>query len=133
MGDVQTVTFESEAVRDFALVISDGFQMAQGMAGDTLVTAYARDAGKAREMVKYAQQALETFGERYGTYLYLSLTLAEVDFPFGGMEYPRMVMMGSSLVEAGGRIWSFIRGPRGGASVVVRHGGIGQLLPALAG
>lgn len=103
VGDVQTVTFESEAVRDFALVISDGFQMAQGMAGDTLVTAYARDAGKAREMVKYAQQALETFGERYGTYLYPRLTLAEVDFPFGGMEYPRMVMMGSSLVEAGGQ------------------------------
>ena len=103
VGDVQTVTFESEAVRDFALVISDGFQMAQGMAGDTLVTAYARDAGKAREMVKYAQQALETFGESYGTYLYPSLTLAEVDFPFGGMEYPRMVMMGSSLVEAGGQ------------------------------
>ncbi len=103
VGDVQTVTFRSEAVRDFALVISDGFQMAQGMSGDVLVTAYARDAARARELVTYARQALETFGEHYGAYVYPSLTLAEVDFPFGGMEYPRMVMLGSTLVNAGGQ------------------------------
>lgn len=102
-GDTQTLQWRSEAVRDFALVLSDQWQTAQGMAGDTLVTAYAREKSRAEEMVRYAQQALTVFEAHYGAYLYPSLTLAETDFPFGGMEYPRMAMIGASLTRSGGQ------------------------------
>ena len=99
VGDAAVYTMQAQAVRDFALVISDQFQTAAGMANDVLVTAYAKDASAARRMLKFARQAIECFERHYGEYIYPTLTLAEVDFPFGGMEYPRLVMIGSSLMD----------------------------------
>lgn len=100
LGDQAVYTMQASAVRDFALVISDQFQQASGMADDVLVTAYARNASAARRMVQYAKQAIACYEAHYGPYAYPTLTLAEVDFPYGGMEYPRMVMIGSSVIAA---------------------------------
>ena len=100
VGDAAVYTMQAQAVRDFALVISDQFATASGMADDVLVTAYAKDASAARRMLKFARQAIECYESRWGEYIYPSLTLAEVDFPYGGMEYPRMVMIGSALMDA---------------------------------
>ena len=100
LGDAAVYTLEAQAVRDFALVISDRFAASSAMADDVLITAYAKDASDARRMVKYARQAIECYEEHYGEYLCPTLTLAEVSFPYGGMEYPRMVMIGSSLMAA---------------------------------
>ena len=100
LGDAAVYTMQAQAVRDFALVISDRFQAASGMADDVLITALAKDPSAAKRMVKFARQALECYESRWGEYIYPTLTLAEVDFPYGGMEYPRMVMIGSSLMDA---------------------------------
>lgn len=100
LGDTAVYTMRAQAVRDFALVISDQFATASGMADDVLVTAHARDMAAARRMVKYAQQALRCYETHYGEYVYPSLTLAEVAFPYGGMEYPGMVMIGSEVIAS---------------------------------
>lgn len=101
-GDMQVCTLNAKAARDFCLVISDGWAVRQRMEGDVLLTACASDASSASTMLDIAAQVLRCYEARYGDYLYPTLTLAEVDFPFGGMEYPRLVMIGKDLIEAGG-------------------------------
>ncbi|MBQ8556046.1 MAG: M1 family metallopeptidase [Clostridia bacterium] len=93
--------FTAQAMRDFALVISDRFTAAQGMAGDTLVTAWARRKSDAQAMLKYARQALESYGSRWGAYAYPAFTLAESIFPYGGMEYPGLVMIAADAIAYG--------------------------------
>lgn len=97
-----TLFFEGWALRDFALVISRNFVTVQGMAGDTLVTACARDRRDAGAMLTIAREALEVYEARWGDYAYPSLTLAEAAFPYGGMEYPGMVMIAADAVTLGG-------------------------------
>lgn len=106
-GDTAVYTLEAKAVRDFALVISDAYQVVTGMAGDTMVIACARERGAAREMLRYARQAIACFEAHYGPYVYPTLTLAETSFPFSGMEYPRLVMLGSSAVKTAGQTLEF--------------------------
>lgn len=100
LADAAVYTMQALAVRDFALVISRGYASASAMADDVLVTAHARSQTAARRMVKFARQAIACYEAHYGPYVYPTLTLAEVPFPYGGMEYPRMVMIGSSAIAA---------------------------------
>lgn len=96
--------FDARAVRDFALVISDRWQMRTAMAGDTRLVAYALTDKTANDMLTYAAGAIACFERHYGPYVYPTLTLAEVSFPFGGMEYPRMVMIASDAVNLSGDV-----------------------------
>lgn len=102
LGDGAVCTLQAQAVRDFALVISDQFTTASGMADDVLITAYAKDRADAQRMVKYARQAITCYEQHYGEYVYPTLTLAEVSFPYGGMEYPQLVMIGDEIIAASG-------------------------------
>lgn len=94
--------FVSPAIRDFALVVSDRFHTAQAEQDGVLVSAYATDASRARELLDYGKQALACFSARYGAYPYQSYTLCEINFPMGGIEYPAMVMIAADLLDAGG-------------------------------
>lgn len=95
--------FDAPAVRDFALVISDRFEIAQGMQDGVLVTAYASSASQAKTLLKYGQKALATYNEAFGTYPYPAYTLTQVTFPHGGMEYPALSMLSTDLLASGGR------------------------------
>ena len=84
------------AARDIALCVSADYHAVSARAGHTLVTAYARKNEDARAALKYAQQAVEVFSGLYGPYPYAALTVCEADFPFGGMEYSGLVMIGGA-------------------------------------
>lgn len=99
-GDRAVYALHAQAVRDFALVISDQFTSVSAMADEVLVTACARNRAAAQRMVKYARQAIACYEQHYGPYLYPTFTLAETVFPYGGMEYPRMVMISSEALAA---------------------------------
>lgn len=101
-GEEQCYTFTAYAVRDFTLCLSNRYQQVQAMVQGVLITAYAVDSGQAAKALHYAKQALVCYTERFGAYPYPSFTLAEVDFPFGGMEYPSMVMISSETLRQGG-------------------------------
>lgn len=91
-------TFEALAVRDFALVAAEGLQQAQAMEDGVLVTAYALDAGQARQMLDYARKALKCYTARYGAYPYPAYTLYQTGMPMSGMEYPAFSMIGSDTL-----------------------------------
>ena len=100
-GDRLTYRFSAPAARDFAFVISDRFHLAQAMEGDVLVAAYASTASAAKRALSYLKSSLRVYSEKYGAYPYQSLTLAEAALPYGGMEYPGLVMIGASLLQPG--------------------------------
>ncbi len=95
-----TYSFDAPAVRDFALSISNRFATAQETVGEVLVTSYALTTQAAWKVMKYARQSLECFNELYGAYPYNHLSVAMVDFPFGGMEYPGLILLQKSLYDA---------------------------------
>ena len=107
-GGQSTYRFTASAVRDFGLVISDRFHMAQCKENGVLLTAYAADASRAREMLGYAAKALACYAARFGAYPYPAYTLCEADFPMGGMEYPAMAMIASSQLALGGQALEYV-------------------------
>lgn len=94
--------FSAPAVRDFALVVSDRFCIAQEVRDDVLVSAFATSQARARELLEDGRQALACFSARYGAYPYQSYTLCEINFPLGGMEYPGLAMIAADRLDAGG-------------------------------
>ncbi len=82
------------AARDLALCVYERAAVAQGKAGNTLVLSYAADSGEAKRALEDAKKALETFSALYGEYPYPTLSVCKADFPFGGMEYPALCMIG---------------------------------------
>lgn len=102
-ADGQRVThFSAPAVRDFALCVSKGYLHVMDMQDGVLVQGYALSAANADALVKYGKQALACYNARYGTYPYPVLSLCEVVFPFGGMEYPALTMIASDKLAKGG-------------------------------
>lgn len=85
--------FEALAVREFALVIGKYGAWTERQAGDTQVRVYAGSAEKAEACAEIAVQALELFERWYGPYPWPSLDVASVEFPYGGMEYPGLIMV----------------------------------------
>ncbi len=82
--------------RDFALCASPDYVTASGKAGDTLVVSCAGTASEARRALEDAKNALQVYQELYGAYPYPALMLCRVAFPFGGMEYPGLLMIGEA-------------------------------------
>ena len=72
------------------------------MQDGVLVQAYALSDTNANTLLTYARQALACYHTRYGAYPYPVFSLCEVDFPFGGMEYPALTMIATTKLAKGG-------------------------------
>ena len=83
------------AARDFCLCVSPDYATASGRAGETVVYSHAKTEQGARLALEYAKKALETYAGLYGDYPWPTLTVCEVSFPFSGMEYPGLCMIGA--------------------------------------
>ena len=88
-GDRRQVTFIGGPQRDFYLAAGADLQCVTAKVGDTTVNSYFleeyRDSG---EMVlETARHALESYGQRFGTYPYTELDLISTPMSAGGMEY----------------------------------------------
>lgn len=112
------------AARDFALCVSDRYKTAQAMAGDTLISAYSLDGAGAKQALNTAKKALTTFEKLYGDYPYPAFSVCQVDFPFGGMEYPGLVMLAKEY---------FLDGQQATMELVLAHETAHQWFYALVG
>ena len=83
------------AARDFCLCLSPDYVTASARAGETAVYSYAKTAQGAKRALDYAKKALETYAGLYGAYPYPAFTVCEASFPFSGMEYPGLCMIGT--------------------------------------
>lgn len=96
-GDVKIWDIEAFAVRDFAFVASDRFMVHTKKVGKTTVYSYYFTPKAGRRALKYAADAIGIYNKRFGKYPYSQFTLVEADFYIGGMEYPNLVLIDTSL------------------------------------
>lgn len=90
-------TMYATNVRDFALVLARGYQIKKGRVnGTTLIYCYYADE-KPEESFTCAKEAFTYFEKEFGDYPYETYTVAETGFCFGGMEYPRLVMVSDKV------------------------------------
>lgn len=106
-GGAWTYRFTGRAMRDFALVVSNRLVSVQGMRDGVLVTAYARTEKAARELLKYARQALHTCGSRWGEYAWPTYTVTGAAMPLGGMAYPGLAMISADVIAEGGTLLEY--------------------------
>lgn len=85
------------AVRDFALVLSNSFNVISENVGGTQINYYYYADAAPQESLKIAKQAVEFFNGLVGQYPYPVLSVAETDFCYGGMEYPCLVYISDAL------------------------------------
>ena len=82
------------AARDLALCVYERTAVAKGKSGNTLILSYADTEAEAKRALDDAKKALQTFSALYGEYPYPTLSICQADFPFSGMEYPALCMIG---------------------------------------
>ncbi len=90
-----TYKYQAQAVRDFAMVLSDKFQKLSQTVGDTQINYYYYNDQNSEESLANAVGSFEFFNKNVGKYPYEQYNVCETDFCYGGMEYPNLVMITS--------------------------------------
>ena len=124
-------TFKADAVRDFALAISDRYRTRSAQVDDTTITIFylADHAAGAAQYLQSAQESVRWLNATVGPYPYSSLHIAETtsdDPNWVGQEYPNLVFISSQITAAGGGIGSYL-------SYLVIHEIVHQWFYALVG
>lgn len=96
--NMSTYSIEAKAVRDYAFVLSDKFNVVSGKAGDTTVNYYYYNNQYPSEGLQAGIDSINTFNELFGKYPYDVINIVESDFVHGGMEYPNLVLI-SDMVD----------------------------------
>ncbi len=93
-----TYSMQALAVRDFAMVLSDKFNVVSDKVGNTTINYYYYNNKYPNEAIKASVDSVSTFNRIFGTYPYSTLSVVESDFVHGGMEYPNLVLI-SDMVD----------------------------------
>ncbi len=96
-GGVTQYSYSAQAVRDFALVLSDKFEVISTTAGDVTIIYYYFDDDDAEKSLQAGVDAINTFSDLFGDYPYTHFTIVKTDFIQGGMEYPNLIMISSKI------------------------------------
>ena len=89
----------AENVRDFAIIMSKGFQLDKGEVDGISVFSYTIQGEKSAEALQYSVDAMKIFNELFGRYPYQQISIVSSDFFLGGMEYPNLVMIADGLYK----------------------------------
>ncbi|MBR5111148.1 MAG: M1 family metallopeptidase [Clostridia bacterium] len=115
---------ELPAARDIALVLYKNPAVAMGSVGETKVYSYAAAEAEAKQALAYARKALQAFSDLYGNYPYPVYSVCSAAFPFSGMEYPALSMIGREY---------YAKGQEDSLELIVAHETAHQWFYALVG
>lgn len=96
--DTKSYSINALTIRDFAMVLSDKFQVVSDNVGSTTINYYYYSNKYPNEAIKASTDAVSTFNRLFGQYPYSTLSIVESDFVHGGMEYPNLVLI-SDMVD----------------------------------
>ncbi len=91
-----TLTYSLKGARDFAVVLSEKFEVLSAQAGGATVYYYYYDDADAQKSLEAAVKSAEYFSEQFGSYMYPTLSVVQTGFCMGGMEYPALTMISDS-------------------------------------
>ena len=97
-GGKRLYALEAENVRDVAFVLGDFTRLDGESCGVPVTYFYSDDAAPERTL-SAACDSLAFFSENFGDYVYPAYTVVQTDFPYGGMEYPMLSMISSTVAE----------------------------------
>lgn len=92
-----THTYEGEAVRDFAMSLSDKYEVVSAVYGSTLISCYAFSEEEGERLLPYAQKSFALYSEKYGRYPYPVYSVALCETQSGGMEFSGIVYVSRDL------------------------------------
>lgn len=98
VGDSKTrYSYKQNNIRDFALSLSENYQVTSKKWGNKSVYYYFYDDPNAENTVNCAVSVLEYFSKTFGEYPYDIFCISQTPFLNGGMEYPLIVFLSDSL------------------------------------
>lgn len=98
-GVVRT-SYSAYAVRDFAMVLLSDFESRCSEVDGVVVTVTShRGDENLGSFLTTAERSLELFNNLYGNYPYKNLNVVFTDFCQGGMEYPNLVFISTSVTQ----------------------------------
>jgi len=96
-GERYKCTYSLCNARDFALVLSDKFEvLSKNVCGVDVSYYYYKDAN-AEKSLAAACESVEYFSNTFGKYVYPTLSVVQTGFCYGGMEYPALTMIADDL------------------------------------
>jgi hypothetical protein len=100
-GGEQTLLVAVGPARDFYLASSDRYTVISQQVGETTVNSYGfpEFTTENKQALAYAVGALESFGERFGTYPFTEFDIAPTPNLALGVEYPGMTVIRAELYD----------------------------------
>ena len=96
-GDSKELVIEAQKVRDFAMVLSTKFKIAEQQVDGIKVKSYYFTEEYGNKALKFAVDAIKFYNDYIGKYPYKQYSVVQTDFYMGGMEYPNLVMISKDL------------------------------------
>ncbi len=115
-------TFRTRNQRDFALLLSKDYEVAQTEQNGICIRSFAFTEEDAQQALDTAAQALRLYSEWFGDYPYPDFTVCAADFYVGGMEYPALAIVDQRLYTAQDGMLEFVVARDGPSMVVCRRG-----------
>lgn len=98
-GNLATYNIKALAVRDYAFVMSEKFEVIEAVHNKTKVMYYHYDDTQAQYYLQTAVDALKTFNSLFGIYPYSTLSVVKTNFVHGGMEYANLVYISDAVTD----------------------------------
>ena len=95
-GITTTYSYTLSKGRDFAFLLSKNYSVAYKTSDNVVFTYYGYE-NDTEEMLNFAIDVVSYFSKVFGKYPYKSLSLAECQLAFGGMEYTGLCFINSAL------------------------------------
>lgn len=92
-----TYNINALAVRDFAFVLSDKFNVVSGNIDNIQINYYYYKNQYPSECLQAGLDSISTFNRLFGEYPYSTLNIVESNFVHGGMEYPNLVLISDAV------------------------------------
>ena len=89
----------ANVVRDFAIVLSNKFEVIQETFNDILISYMYYADENVNETMQLIKDAIQTFEGLIGDYPYKTLTVVQSNFLHGGMEYPNLVLISDVIAN----------------------------------
>ena len=96
-NSIVTYSANAQAVRDFAIVLSDKFKIVSDTINNITVNYYYYKNQYPSECLQAGIDSVITFNNLFGEYPYSVLNIVETNFVHGGMEYPNLVMISDAV------------------------------------